>query len=173
MRRLAQVDDALAKAELRIAALLLGAMLAICAVGAVTRSLGQPLVWSDELAILLMVSAALFAASANLAKGVHIQVDILSRRFSEPWRRAGSALLLALLLGFLLCLWRWLDPIGLWRAGSGTALARQTGNFTYTEPTMTLGVAKIWFWLPMVVASLCTTFHMTVQLACGRGRVSC
>lgn len=173
MRGLARMDNALAAIELRVSAVLIGVMLAICAAGAVTRSLGRPLVWSDELVVLLMVSAAFFAVSANLAKGAHIHVDVISRHLPEAWRRGRTALLLAMLLGFLGCLWVWLDPVGLMRAGSGAGLAKETGNFTYTEPTMTLGIAKIWFWLPMVFASICAAFHMAVRLICGTEGASC
>lgn len=163
--RLQAFDARLAAAELRLAALLLLAMLLCMGAGAVMRSVGQPLIWSDELAVLLMVAAAFFAASSNLSSGAHVAVDLLARRLPARAAWLVEALLFALLAGFLACLWVWLDPVGLWGAGSGAALARESGNFTYTEPTMTLGVAKIWFWLPMLPATLGALVHMAARLA--------
>lgn len=161
---LRRLDARLAAAELRIAAALLAAVLLCMAAGAVMRSAGRPLVGADELAVLLMVCAAFFGASANLASGDHVAVDLLARHLPPAVRRLTEAVLLVLLAGFAACLWVCLDPVGLWLAGSGAALARESGNFTYTEPTMTLGLAKAWFWLPMVPATLGAMLHVSVRL---------
>lgn len=160
---LARLDARLAAAEERVAAVLLGAALCGLLAGAAMRSLGRPLIWGDEMAVLLMVIAAFFAASAAIARGAHLTVDGLLTRLPRPLRRGVDLFLALMLAGFLGCLWVWLDPVGLMRAGSGAQLARETGNFTYTEPTMTLGMLKIWFWLPMLPAALGALFHAGVR----------
>ncbi|MBU2963586.1 TRAP transporter small permease [Citreicella sp. C3M06] len=161
---LARLDAKLAAAEERIAAALLGAALCCLLAGAVMRSLGRPLIWGDELAVLAMVIAAFFAGSAAIARGAHLTVDGVLRHLPRWARRGVDLVLVALLLGFFYCLWVWLDPVGLIAAGSGAQLARDAGNFTYTEPTMTLGVLKIWFWLPMLPAALGALFHALVRV---------
>ncbi|WP_418595576.1 TRAP transporter small permease [Ponticoccus sp. (in: a-proteobacteria)] len=174
--RLRRLDARLARAETALSAGLLGVMLACMAAGAAMRSLGQPLVWADELAVLTMAGAAFFGAAACLAEGGHLSVDLLRARLCEGARRGLArvvdAALLLLLLGFAACLWTWLDPVGLIAAGSGAALAQESFNFTYTEPTMTLGLAKVWFWLPMVPATLGAIIHVVLRLA-GQGGRAC
>jgi len=160
-----RLDAALAAVEERLAAALLGAALCCLLAGAVARTAGRPLLWGDELAVLLMAIAAFFAASAAIAGGGHLTVDALRKRLPLSLRRGVDALLALLIAGFLGCLWVWLDPVGLLRSGGGMALARETGNFTYTEPTMTLGVPKVWFWLPMVPATLGALFHALMRVA--------
>ncbi len=164
----ARLDARLARAEIRLAAALLGGALCCMLAGGAMRSLGRPLIWTDELAVLCMAVAALFGASAGIASGQHLAVGALAARLPRALRRGADALLAALLAGFLLCLWIWLDPLGLLRAGSGAALARETGNFTYAEPTMTLGLRKIWFWLAMIPATLGALFHALVRASGAR-----
>ena len=162
---LTRLDARLAAAEERLAAVLLGAALSCMLAGAITRSLGRPLIWSDELAVLLMVIAAFFASSAAIKGGRHLTVDALLLRLPRAMHRLIEVVLAVMLVGFAGCLWVWLDPMGLIAAGTGQALARESGNFTYTEPTMTLGVLKIWFWLPMIPATLGALFHALMRVA--------
>jgi len=171
MRRLARVDAALSALELKIAALLLAAMLAVIAAGAGLRTLGRPLVWGDELAVQLMALSALFGISANIARGGHVTVDLVSRRLPRAARLPADLVLFAATLGFAICLWRWFDPVGLIRLGSAGALARETMNFVYEEPTMTLGLGKHWFWLAFVPATAGAGLHALVRLL--RGPAPC
>ncbi|MBN7784192.1 TRAP transporter substrate-binding protein DctP [Ponticoccus gilvus] len=85
--RLRRFDARLARAETALSAALLGVMLACMAAGAVMRSLGQPLVWADELAVLAMAGAAFFGAAACLAGGGHLSADLLRSRLG--WGMAG------------------------------------------------------------------------------------
>lgn len=161
--------------ETYVSAGLLGLVLGVMAVGAVARNAGRPLVWGDELAVLLMAASVFFAASACLSDaapfGRHIAVDLMTERY-PALRHVVDAVLLVLVAGFGLCLWRWLDPVGLWRAGGGAELGRETFNFTWTEPTMSLGLRKVWFWLSMVPATLGAMFHLAVRLRFG-GHTTC
>ncbi len=141
-------------------------MLAWMAAAALARSAGRPLIWSDELSIYLVAGSAFFAASAALARGKHMTVDIVSRRMGQRFRRTVDAVLLLAVTVFAGCLWIWLDPVGLLRFG-GQDLARETANFVYSEPTMTLGVPKVWFWLPMVPATVGAMLHMVARMIRG------
>lgn len=165
--RMLRADAALARVELALSAVLLAAMLVCMAAAAVARSAGRPLVWSDELSVYLVASSAFFAASAALAGGKHMSVDIVSRRMGQGFQRAVDGVLLLAVSGFAVCLWTWFDPAGLLRHGSAQDLARETANFVYSEPTMTLGVSKVWFWLPMVPATVGAMLHVAARLVRG------
>lgn len=78
-----------------------------------------------------------------------------------------DATLLLPAAGFAACLWAWLDPVGLVRHGSPQDLARETANFVFSEPTMTLGVPTVWFWLPMVPATAGALLHLVARLIRG------
>ena len=131
---------------------------------AVSRGIGKPLIWTDELAVHLMVWLAFLGASLCIAARNHMAVGLLAERLG-PTRRLRLAVLVDLLvLAFLLVMiwviWRWLDLPGLMRAGwSGQALAAETFNFIYTDPTLTLGVRKIWFWMIIPLTALTSLLH--------------
>lgn len=171
MSRIVRIDSAVARVELRLAALLLAGMLVVMAAGAVMRTAGRPLIWGDELAVLLMAVSALFGLSSNIATGHHIAVDLLARRLGGVADLLIGCLLLAATAGFAVCLVRWFDPAGLLRLGSVEVLARETMNFVYQEPTMTLGLRKAWFWAAFAPATLGAMLHALVLiLRAGRGQ---
>lgn len=156
---LARLSHGVRQAEVVLAATLIGVIFCLLLANVVLRLVGRPLIWTDELAVHLMVWVAFLGASLGIATRTHMAVGLLPESLSAPNRRW---LLLAtdlFVLGFMgvmaAVVWRWLDPVGLWRAGSGAGLAQATFNFVYTDPTLTLGIRKIWFWLilPLTCAS--------------------
>ncbi|WP_341485747.1 TRAP transporter small permease subunit [Thioclava sp. GXIMD4215] len=161
---LLRFDPLLAKAEMALSAACLAAVVLMMGAGTVARSLGHPFVFSDDLAISLMVWGALFSISANLAQGGHMRVDLLLPHLPHFLIRLIDAVCAVMLAGFVLTLWLWLDPLGLIGAGGAMQLAMTTGNYTYTEPVMTLGILKIWIWLPLVPASLGALYHALIRL---------
>jgi C4-dicarboxylate transporter DctQ subunit len=75
------------------AGLIVGAMLVLALTGIVGYSvgmrylLGQPQTWSDELVGYLMVSMVMLGAAEALRRGEHIEVDLLTERLTQRWRR--------------------------------------------------------------------------------------
>ena len=95
--------------------MLLLAVLALMSGGAVLRYVAMPLVWADELAVLLMCSAAFLGASAALADRAHMALTLVTGRLPPVAAlraaRVGDAVLIALFLCLAAILWRWFDPV--------------------------------------------------------------
>ncbi len=160
------------RAEAAAGAVLVAAILALLLANVVSRAAGRPLIWTDELAVHLMVVLALVGASLGIGMRGHMTIGLLPDRLG-PRGRARLALLadlsvLAFLLVMAAILWRWFDLPGLIRAGSGAALARESFNFIYSDPTNTLGLRKIWFWLALPLTCATGLVHC---LACLRSDV--
>ena len=62
-------------------------------------------------------------------------------------------------------IWRWFDPVGVLQAASIEDFTASTFNFIYQEPTVTLGMHKVWFWLVMPVFCVTATIHVLASLA--------
>lgn len=156
------------RAETALGGLLVGAILVLLLANVVSRTAGRPLIWTDELAVHLMVVLAFVGASLGIALRGHMAIGLLPDRLGARGR-AGLALLadlsvLAFLLVLAVILWRWFDLPGLLRAGSGAALARQSFNFVYTDPTNTLGLRKVWFWLALPLTGATALIHCLAAL---------
>ncbi|MCB1754875.1 MAG: TRAP transporter small permease subunit [Gammaproteobacteria bacterium] len=159
----------LAQLELTLAGVALSGVLLLLLLNVLTRAIGQAFFWTDELAVSLMVWMAFLAASASIHHGSNIAVSIVSE-FLPPKLRFWLAILVnTLVLGFFLILlwlcWRWFDLPGLAAAGwDSTTFASETFNFIYSEPTQTLGLGKIWFWLVVPWFALGGSLHALAQL---------
>lgn len=156
------------RAEAAAGGALVAAILGLLLANVVSRAAGRPLIWTDELAVHLMVVLALVGASLGIAMRGHMTMGLLADRLG-PRNRARLALLadlsvLAFLLVLAAVLWRWFDLPGLLRAGSGAALAQQSFNFVYTDPTHTLGLRKIWFWLALPLTCATALIHCLAAL---------
>lgn len=166
---LARLSRMVLRLEKGIGALLVALIFLAMVAGAASGWLRRPLAWTDEFAVHLMVCLAFLGASMAIALGQHMTVGLLPEALS-PKNRARLALvndlaLLVFLIVMAVIIWRWLDLPGLIRAGSGAALAQETFSFIYTDPTQTLGVRKIWFWLVMPVTTLTSILHILAQIA--------
>lgn len=166
---LGQLSAAILRLEKAVGALLVALIFLAMIAGAASGWMRRPLAWTDEFAVHLMVCLAFIGASMAIALGQHMTVGLLPDGLS-PKNRAKLAVLndlflLAFLLVMALVIWRWLDLPGLIRAGSGAALAQETFSFIYTDPTQTLGVRKIWFWLVMPVTTVTSICHVLAQIA--------
>lgn len=156
------------RAEAAAGAALVAAILCLLLANVLSRGLGRPLIWTDELAVHLMVALAFVGASLGIATRMHMTIGIVPDRLG-PRDRARLALLadlavLAFLVTMAVILWRWFDLPGLLRAGSGAALAEQSFNFIYTDPTNTLGLRKFWFWLIMPLTCATGTIHCAAAI---------
>jgi TRAP-type C4-dicarboxylate transport system permease small subunit len=165
--RLMRASDAIAWVEARFAGAIVAAILALLLANVVSRGFGRPLIWTDELAVYLMVLGAFAGASLGIANRQHIAVTLVSDSLG-PRLRAGLArvvdtLLLVLFAFFAWMLWNWFDPLGVLAAESLQAYSRASFNFLYQEPTTTLGLRKVWFWLILPVFCVTGLVHVLAR----------
>ncbi len=98
----ARVDALLGRpVEYAAAALVLLEVLVLLA-GIVARSLGHPLVWSDELATMLFLWLAMLGAVVALRRDEHMRMSALVARARQVWRARLQALSLGASLALLL-----------------------------------------------------------------------
>lgn len=170
---LAAISDGLAQVESVLVGSLMVAIFALLMLNVVSRTIGAPVIWVDEAAVFLMIWVALLGASLALARREHLAVtlvpDLLDNRFRSLLSVAVDFLLMVFFLIFGMILWRWFDPLTLWRAGSVVAFSRETFNFLYQEPTVTLGLRKLWFWLILPTFCVSGLIHSAAHLARPRG----
>jgi TRAP-type C4-dicarboxylate transport system permease small subunit len=164
-----RLSRTVARFEARAAGLIVLAIFIILMGNVVSRTLAKPLIWTDELAVNLMAWAAFIGASLGLANRQHIAVSLLPDMLSLQGRMmmavAVDAALLLFFAVFAILLWQWFDPLTLWRAGSLQAFSAQSFNFIYEEPTVTLGIRKLWFWLILPVFCLTGGLHVLGSMA--------
>ncbi len=153
----------LLRAELWAGGALVAIIFLLMPVSAIMRKSGHPLIWADELATSLMVWLAFIGASAAIAMRRHMTVGLLSETLQGRARRWLLCLCDLLVLIFIAVMgwlaWQWFDPVGLVRAGGADALAQASFNFTYSEPTLTLGIRKFWFWLIVPLTLVTSAIH--------------
>src|ERR1700681_2089142 len=80
MPRLRALAGAFDKASLFVCCALVVALLAVVSLGALTRSFGEPLIWTDELSRFLMVWLAVFGWIVASRKRIHVRI-----RFFQDW----------------------------------------------------------------------------------------
>jgi TRAP-type C4-dicarboxylate transport system permease small subunit len=172
---LSRISSALARGESVVIGALMVSIFVLLMLNVVSRALGSPVIWVDEAAVFLMIWVALFGASLALAKREHLAVTLLSDTLTSRPQTLLSVMVDLSLFGFFvifaIVLWRWFDPLTLWRAGSVTVFSRDTFNFIYQEPTVTLGLRKVWVWLILPVFCLNGLIHTGAQLVRSRGDV--
>lgn len=164
---LRRLSAAIAWAEARFAGAIIALILALLLANVVSRAAGRPLIWTDELAVYLMAVGAFAGASLGVARSQHISVSLLGDMLDARARRllamAVDTVLLLLFACFAWMLWTWFDPLGVLAADSLKAYSRASFNFLYQEPTTTLGVRKVWFWLILPVFCLTGFIHVLAR----------
>ena len=60
-------------------------------IGAITRTIGSPVIWAVDLAQLSFVWACVLGADLALKKNAHIEIDIVVRYFSTAVRKSSGA----------------------------------------------------------------------------------
>jgi TRAP-type C4-dicarboxylate transport system permease small subunit len=170
---LVRASAGVARVEFMLIGLLMVAIFAFLMLNVVSRAVGSPVIWVDEAAVFLMIWVAFFGASLALAKREHLAVTLLSDMLNGRIRIFLSLLVDASLFAFFaifaVILWFWFDPVTLWKAGSFAAFSSETFNFIYQEPTVTLGLPKLWFWLILPIFCLTGLVHTAAQLMRPRG----
>ncbi|MBK8452122.1 MAG: TRAP transporter small permease subunit [Thiofilum sp.] len=163
------LSDKIAQIEIAIGAILAGAVTLLIILNIVSRTIGQALYWVDELAIYCMVWMTLITTAAILKKREGIAVTLLIDVLPHTLKKYTGILIDFMVLVFgvtlLVLTFRWLS---LWSfAHSGfniETFQSSTFNFIYSENTNTLGIKKIWVWLPLVWVSISLTLHALTNL---------
>lgn len=70
-------------------------------IGAVTRTLGVPVIWAVDLAQLSFVWACMLGADLAMKKNAHIEIDIVVRHFTASARRVIAIVWLFAIAAFL------------------------------------------------------------------------
>lgn len=158
-----RLSNRIAQVEAPVAGVLIAVVFALLILNVVTRAMTMPVYWIDELAIYTMIWSAFVGASLCLNKKSHIAVtlllDMLPTRFSNIVLVGVNLLLISFFVIFAFVIWRWFDPLTMLTSESLTAFSQATFNFIYDEPTTTIGMRKIWFWLILPVFCLTGFLH--------------
>lgn len=166
---LRRISRGIASIEAPLAGLLIAGVFLVLIGNVVSRGIGRPLIWTDELAVHLMIWAAMVGGSLALASREHIAVTLVPDLCGALGARILALLVDLLMLLFFACfallLWGWFDLLGLMAAGGAEAHGMASYNFMWSEPTVTLGVRKVWFWAVMPVFCVTGTLHVLASLA--------
>jgi TRAP-type C4-dicarboxylate transport system permease small subunit len=144
-------------AVLRGAALvLLVALLVVVSLGALTRSLGDPLIWTDEVARFAMIWLAVCGWLLASRRRAHIRIRYFVDKLPGTPRRATEAVLQAAVALF-----------GALTAWFGFALVAR--NLDIEASTIPVSMSVMYF--PVVLAGVITTVQALAELlAAARGR---
>jgi len=129
------------RAAAAVACALVVALLGCVALGVITRGMGNPLIWTDELSRFLMVWLAVFGWILASRKGIHVRI----RYFQDllPPRAHGAAEIvfqLAMVIFGGLITWY------------GVGLVAKNHDLEATS----LPIAMAWMYVPMVLAGIVT-----------------
>ncbi|MCZ4351341.1 TRAP transporter small permease [Roseovarius aestuarii] len=158
-----------ARLEMAIAACLAASITGLVLLNVITRAFNNAIFWVDEAAIYAMAWMTFLAASAAVHFGHSVAVTLFTDELTGRAARAAKLFVDLVVLAFALFMlwfcWRWFLPLDLLRAGFDTmAFQGETFNFIYAEPTLTLGIPKVWVWLVMWLFSGGMTLHAVANL---------
>ena len=141
LRRLVGAFD---KAAWCIACALLVALLGVVMLGVITRALGDPLIWTDELSRFLMVWLAVFGWILASRKRIHVRIryfqDLLPARLHRMVELAIQTVV-TLFGAFVFCY--------------SFGLVAKNMDLEATS----LPIVMAWMYVPMVLAGLVTTLQ--------------
>ena len=130
-----------------VAALL--ALLATVVLGVAFRALGEPLIWSDELARYLMVWLAFIGWILASRRRSHIRITLVIERLPPPFRRILEALIQVALL-----------VLGAFLVRDGFILVERNLDVE----TVSLPVSSAIVYVPIVFAGLATALQAVAQI---------
>ena len=143
-----------------LACVILTALLATVALGVITRAMGEPLIWTDEISRFLMVWLAVFGWILASRRRTHVRIRFFQDLLPRPaWKTAEMIIQLALLV-FGVCV-----------AVYGVSLTRR--NFDLEATTVPLSFA--WMYAPMVLAGIvaaCQAAGELFEVGTSRGNPS-
>ena len=139
----------------------------------ITRSLGSPFYWVDELAVYMMIWMVFLALPVLVGTNKNLSVSIISDFVSVKVRaylRLFSSVIIALVLMLLVFYsYKWYSFHVLISVGMDIEeFSFQTFNYIYQEPTNTLPFNKYWIWLvvlySMVISLFCVLNNICIDL---------
>ena len=132
-----------------LASALVVALLLCVAAGVVTRSAGNPLIWTDEVARFLMVWLACLGWMLACRRRIHVRIrffqDLLPLR---AWRAAEIAIQAALVL------------FGAIVAGYGVGLVLKNADLEATS----VEISMAWMYVPLVPAGLLMALQALAEI---------
>ena len=128
---------------------LLVTLLACVALGAVTRSMGNPLIWTDEFSRFLMVWLAVFGWILGSRRRIHVRIRYFQNRLpARAQRGAEFTIQLALALLGILVSWYGVELVGK----------------NHDLEATTLPISMAWMYGPMVLAGVVTALQATREI---------
>ena len=133
-----------------VACALVAALLGCVTLGVVTRTLGNPLIWTDELSRFLMVWLAVFGWILASRKRIHVRIRFFQDHLPRRMHRAVELVIqIALaLFGVLIC-------------GYSVGLVAKNHDLEATS----MPVSMAWIYVPMVLAGLVTALQGMREVA--------
>jgi TRAP-type C4-dicarboxylate transport system permease small subunit len=95
------MHDRFTKIEEAIAMVFFATTALLVFVGALSRTIGFPIIWAVDIAQAAFVWACVLGADIALKRNVHIEIDILVRTFSRGVRRVLAVIFLLMIAAFL------------------------------------------------------------------------
>lgn len=135
----------------------------------ITRFMGMPIYWIDELAVYCMVWLTFVGASTMTRLRLDFSVTMMTERLSPKGVAAMRVVSTLIVMAFAIALaamcWIWFDPVGIAGAGfDGRAYAGQSFNFVYTEQTQTLNWPTWVLYLILPVFAVSMIIHAIANL---------
>ncbi len=146
LRKLAGGFD---RAAVFVACALVVALLACVALGAATRTLGSPLIWTDELSRFLMIWLAAFGWVLATRKRIHVRIRFFQDRL-PPWLHRGTELAIQLAL----------TAFGVLVAWYSVGLVGRNHDLEATS----LPISMAWMYVPMVLAGAITAAQGVLEV---------
>ena len=133
----------------------MAALLACVSAGVVTRELGAPLIWTDELSRFLMVWLAAFGWMVASRKRIHVRIRYFQDRLPRSAHNAVEIAIQAALVAF-----------GALVTYYGVGLVAKNHDLTAT----TLPLSMSWMYAPLVLAGAVTAIQGAIELAAAARR---
>ena len=132
-----------------VACALVVALLGCVALGVITRTLGNPLIWTDELSRFLMVWIAVFGWVLASRKRIHVRIRYFQDHLPA---RAHKSVELAIQLALTL--------FGILITGYSVVLVAKNHDLAATS----LPISMAWMYVPMVLAGAVTAIQGASEL---------
>ena len=143
------VAGAFDRASAFVSCALVVALLAVVSLGALTRSFGEPLIWTDELSRFLMVWLAVFGWIVATRKRIHVRIRFFQDRLPARAHQATEVI-----IQFAMTLF------GVVITGYSVSLIGKNHDLDATS----LPISMAWMYAPMVLGGAVTALQGASEL---------
>lgn len=169
MNILRKVSKAIVRVEIFVAAVLMFTILALILTNIFSRSIGRPIFWINEVAVLAMIWMTFIGASTAIhfksAVAVTMFIDSVTPALALWISRAINLIIILFFVFLLWICWIWFQPIEIMSVGfDRRQFSRATANFIYSERLVTVNFQKFWFWLIIPIFSITSLIHSLSNL---------